>query len=65
MQDCSKPNDIVLDNFAGSGSTLIAAEKIQRSARLIEIDPHYCDIIIHRFETLTGKKAEFIGNIGE
>ena len=63
--DCSKPNDIVLDNFAGSGSTLIAAEKIQRSARLIEIDPHYCDIIIHRFETLTGKKAEFIGNIGE
>ena len=65
LKDCSKPNDIVLDNFAGSGSTLIAAERVQRRARLIEIDPHYCDIIIHRFETLTGKKAEFIGNIGE
>lgn len=63
--DCSKPNDLVLDNFAGSGSTLIAAEKIQRSARLIEIDPHYCDVIIHRFEKLTGKKAEFVGNIGD
>ena len=65
LKENIKPNDIVLDNFAGSGSTLIAAERVQRRARLIEIDPHYCDIIIHRFETLTGKKAEFIGNIGE
>ena len=65
LLDCSKPNDIVLDNFAGSGSTLIAAEKVQRRARLIEIDPHYCDVIIHRFEKLTGQKAELIGNIGD
>lgn len=63
LLDCSNPNDIVMDIFAGSGSTLIAAEKIHRRARLIEIDPHYCDVIIHRFEKLTGQKAELIGNI--
>lgn len=65
LLDCSNPNDIVMDIFAGSGSTLIAAEKIHRRARLIEIDPHYCDVIIHRFEKLTGQKAELIGNIGD
>ena len=65
LLDCSKPNDIVLDNFAGSGSTLIAADKVQRSARLLEIHPHYCDVIIPRFYTLTGQKAELIGNIGD
>jgi len=63
--DCSRPNDIVLDNFAGSGSTLIAAEKVQLRARVIEIDSHYCDVIIYRFEKLTGKKAQLIGTIGD
>ena len=62
--DCSKPNDIILDSFAGSGSTLIAAEKLQRKARLIEIDKHYCDVIITRWEQLTGQRAEVIGNLG-
>ena len=55
--DCSKVNDLILDPFGGSGTTLIAAEKTKRRARLIEIDPHYCDVIIHRWEKLSGKKV--------
>jgi len=47
----------VLDGFGGSGSTLIAAEKTGRSARLIEYDGRYCDTIIRRWEKLTGKRA--------
>lgn len=53
----SKPRDIVLDGFGGSGSTLIACEKNNRRARLIELDPKYCDVIIKRWEEWTGKKA--------
>ena len=45
------------DAFGGSGSTLIAAEKTGRSARLIEYDPLYCDTIVRRWETYTGKRA--------
>jgi len=55
--DCSHRGDIVLDCFAGSGSTLAAAHKSGRTARLIEYDPLYCDVIIRRFEKLTGKQA--------
>lgn len=57
MRDCSQRGDIVLDGFGGSGTTLIAAEICGRAARLIEYDPHYCDVIIRRFERLTGKQA--------
>lgn len=57
IQDCSRRGGVVLDVFAGSGSTLIAAENCGRSARLLEYDPHYCDTIIRRFETHTGEKA--------
>mgnify|MGYP002622116113 CR=1 FL=1 len=57
IQDVSRRGDIVLDPFAGSGSTLIAAEKCGRIARLIEIDPVYCDVIVRRFEDYTGKTA--------
>jgi len=57
IRDCSKRGDIVLDNFGGSGTTLIAAETCGRSGRLIEYDPGYCDVIIQRFEQLTGKAA--------
>ena len=49
---------MVLDGFGGSGSTLIAAEKTGRNARLIEYDPLYCDTIIRRWEALTGKRAK-------
>jgi len=57
MRNSSKPGFIILDVFAGSGSTLIACEKLKRKARLIEMDETYCDLIIERWETLTGEKA--------
>jgi len=50
----------VLDPFGGSGTTMIAAEKLGRKSILIEIDPHYCDVIIARWEKYTGKKAELL-----
>ena len=53
----SKKGDIVLDGFGGSGSTLIAAEKTGRKARLMELDPKFVDVIIQRWEEFTGKKA--------
>lgn len=54
----SKRGDRVLDLFGGSGSTLIACENTKRKAYLMELDPRYCDVIVTRWETLTGKKAE-------
>ena len=60
--DCSKRGDIILDCFAGSGSVLAAAHKVGRIARLIEYDPRYCDVIIQRFEKLTGQPAILIGS---
>ncbi len=57
IRDCSRRAEIVLDPFAGSGTTLIAAEKTGRRARLIEFDPAYCDGIVGRFEKVTGKQA--------
>ena len=56
----SKANDIVLDLFGGSGSTMIACEKIGRQARLMELDPKYCDVIVKRWEDFTGEKAELL-----
>lgn len=52
--------EIVLDLFGGSGSTLIACEQLKRKARLMELDPKYCDVIVKRWEDFTGKKAELI-----
>jgi DNA modification methylase len=57
IKDCSRPGEIVLDPFAGSGTTLIAAEKTGRRARVVEFDPLYCDRILRRFEQVTGKAA--------
>lgn len=51
---------IVLDLFGGSGSTLMACEQTNRQARLVELDPKYCDVIIQRWENLTGQKAELV-----
>lgn len=52
-----RPGERVLDLFGGSGSTLISAEQEGRKARLMEIDPAYCDVIVTRWENFTGKKA--------
>ena len=54
---CSNIGDIILDSFGGSGTTIIACEKMKRKARVIEFDPYYCDVIIKRWEDYTGKKA--------
>ncbi len=62
INNSSKIGNIVLDGFGGSGSTLIACEKTGRSARLIELDPKFCDVIIKRWEEYTGNKAQFIEN---
>jgi DNA modification methylase len=56
----TKGKDIVLDLFGGSGSTLIACEKLDRICNTIEFDPKYCDVIVKRWENFTGKKAKLI-----
>lgn len=60
MLNNTKGGDVVLDSFGGSGTTLIAAEKNGRVARLMELDPKYCDVIVKRWEQFTGKKAELL-----
>jgi DNA modification methylase len=57
VRNSSRQGDVVLDLFGGSGSTLIACEKLQRSARLMEIDPRYCDVIVRRWQDFTGHAA--------
>lgn len=62
IRDCSRRGEIVLDGFGGSGSTLIAAEKTGRCARLVEYDPIYCDTIIRRWQAYSGKQAYLAGS---
>ena len=62
MTYSSRPGERVLDLFGGSGSTLIAAEMLGRRALLMELDPLYCDVIIKRWETFTGKKAQRVAS---
>lgn len=57
IQNSSKSGDVVIDCFGGSGSTLIACEKTGRHARLMELDPKYCDVIVKRWMDFTGKQA--------
>lgn len=57
IKNSTKKGDIVFDGFGGSGSTLIACEKTGRKCYTCEIDPKYCDVIVKRWENLTGKKA--------
>ena len=63
--DCTHRGDIVLDSFVGSGSTILACEETDRCCYAMEIEPHYCDIAIYRWETLTKKKATKIEIKGE
>ena len=65
INNSSKLGDIVLDGFGGSGSTIIAAEKTGRKARLIELDPKFCDVIVRRWEEYTGQKAQRLENKAE
>ena len=65
MLNNTKGGDIVLDSFGGSGTTLIAAEKNGRVARLMELDPKYCDVIVKRWEDFTGKKAVLLTESAE
>jgi DNA modification methylase len=57
IRNSSNARDIVLDTFAGRGTTIIASEKSGRQARLLEIDPRYCDVIIRRWQDFTGQQA--------
>nr|WP_170610931.1 site-specific DNA-methyltransferase [Ruegeria arenilitoris] len=61
IRDVTRRGDIVLDGFGGSGTTLIAAERTGRVARLIELDPLYCDVICRRFEAQTGQPTRLAG----
>ena len=56
----SKENQSIVDLFGGSGSTLIACEQLNRKCYMMELDPKYCDVILQRWENLTGKKAELL-----
>ena len=61
LVNSSRRKDIAADLFAGSGSTLIACERLGRSARLMELDPRYCDVVIRRFQEYTGAQATLDG----
>ena len=63
INNSSRRKDIVLDIFGGSGTTLIAAEQLHRKCRMVEFEPIYVDVIIKRWEELTGMKAVLLGNI--
>ena len=57
VANSSRRGETVLDLFGGSGTTLIACEQLGRKCRMMEYDPHYCDVIIDRWEKFTGQKA--------
>lgn len=60
LLDASPRKGLVLDPFGGSGSTLLAAERTGRQARIIEIDPYYCDVILYRYEQMGGKELKLL-----
>jgi len=64
IKDCSRRAGIILDPFAGSGTTVIAAERTGRVARVMELDPHYCDVIVRRWQVFSGKPAR-LGPAGQ
>lgn len=57
IENSTRENETVLDIFGGSGTTLIACEQLNRACRMVELSPLYCDVIVNRWEALTGKKA--------
>ena len=65
MENSSKKNDNVLDLFGGSGTTMIAAEQLGRKSFLMELDPRYVDVIVNRWDSLTGGKAVLLHPQGD
>ena len=62
IRNSSRPGELVLDAFAGSGSTLIACERLDRKARLVELEPKYVDVIVRRWQEFTGRSAVHAGD---
>lgn len=62
IENSSDPGNVVLDLFGGSGTTLIASEQTGRKCYMMELDPHYCDVIIQRWENITGEKAVLLND---
>ena len=62
VMNSTRPGEIVLDVFGGSGTTLMACEQLNRKARIMELDPIYADVIVRRWEEYTGKQAKYVGN---
>lgn len=60
LKRCTQIDDVVLDLFGGSGSTMVACEQMSRNSMLMELDPSYCDVIVERWENFTGQKARLI-----
>jgi len=58
IKNSSRPGELVLDMFGGSGSTLMTCEQLNRTCYMMELDQIYCDVIIKRWENFTGQKAE-------
>lgn len=63
IRNSSQKGETVLDLFCGSGSTIIACEQMGRKCRAVELDPHYADVTIERWERFTGKNAELVGMV--
>lgn len=65
ISNSTKPGDLIFESFGGSGTTLIASEKLNRKSNSMELDPKYCDVIVARWEKYTGKKAELLTHNNE
>lgn len=65
IENSSKEGDIVLDLFGGSGTSIIACEQLGRKCYMMELDPHYCDVILARWEKLTEREASLVKNVNE
>ena len=63
VKNSTRRHEIVLDIFGGSGTTMMAAEQLGRKCCMVEYDPGYCDVIVKRWEELTGRQAERLGNV--
>lgn len=61
IENSTKPNQVVVDTFGGSGTTLIACQQLERVCYMMELDPRYCDVILKRWEDVTGEKATLVG----